>query len=245
MRDAYTVFWRDFLILRKRFLRFFAGSMVGPLLYLTAFGWGLGMHVQMGETTYLNFVVPGILALSAMNGSFNATSVSLNMARLYHRTLEEFLVSPISVWSLVLGNVFGGVLRGFISAAIILLLAFLFGAHLNVLTPWFFAALFLTCFLFASLGVVAAMLINSHEDMARFSTFVILPMSFLCGTFFRLEKFPAFVAHFVQILPLTHSTLALRAAALGADFPFVSLAVLAGYAAFLFGLGIWATSRVE
>ncbi|NPV28069.1 MAG: ABC transporter permease [Firmicutes bacterium] len=244
MRDTYTVFWRDFLMLRKRFLRFFAGSMVSPLLYLTAFGWGLGRNIQFGGTSYLDFVVPGILALSAMNGSYNATGTSLNISRLYHKTLEEFLVSPISVWSLVLGNVLGGVLRGLISAAIILVLAFFFGArmHLNL---WFFAALFLTCFLFASLGLVAAMLVNSHEDMARFGTFVILPMSFLCGTFFRVEKFPPLVAGFVQVLPLTHSALALRAAALGAEFPFASLGVLAGYAALFFGLGFWVTLRVE
>jgi Nod factor-specific ABC transporter NodJ protein len=244
LRDAYTVFWRELLLLRKKLLRFFAGSMVSPLLYLTAFGWGLGRSIQFDGTSYLDFVVPGIVALSAMNGSYNAAGLSLNTSRLYYRVFEEFLVSPISIPSLVLGNVLGGCLRGLLSSVIILILAYLFGAHLHC-NLWFFAALFLTCFLFSALGVVAAMVVNSHEDMARFGTFVILPMSFLCGTFFRVEKFPPLVAHFIQVLPLTHSALSLRAFALGTGFPSVSLLVLTAYAVFFFVLGIWVTLRVE
>lgn len=244
MRDTYTVFWRELLLLRKKFLRIFAGSMVSPLLYLMAFGWGLGRSIQFGGASYLDFVVPGIVALSAMNGSYNAAGLSLNTSRLYYRVFEEFLVSPISIPSLVLGNVLGGCLRGLLSSVIILILAYLFGAHLHY-NIWFFVSLFLTCFLFSALGVVAAMVVNSHEDMARFGTFVILPMSFLCGTFFRVEKFPPLVSQFIQVLPLTHSALSLRAFALGTGFPSVSLLVLAAYAVFFFVLGIWVTLRVE
>jgi len=92
---------------------------------------------------------------------------------------------------------------------------------------------------------VAAMVVSSHEGMSRFSTFVILPMTFLCGTFFRVEKYPALVAYFVKILPLTHSAVSLRAIALNTGFPMDSMFVLATYAVVLFGLGMWVTFRVE
>ncbi|WP_232294242.1 ABC-2 transporter permease [Syntrophaceticus schinkii] len=114
--DTYTVFWREMVLLRKKFKSFFAGSMVSPLLYLLSFGWGLGRNIQFGSTSYLDFVVPGIVALSAMNASYNATGVSLNVSRLYHKTLEEFLAAPISVSSLVLGNIFSGCFRGLFSS---------------------------------------------------------------------------------------------------------------------------------
>lgn len=244
MRDAWTVVWREVLLLRKKFLGFFAGSMVSPLLYLTAFGWGLGRSIRFGNASYLDFVVPGIIALSAMNGSYNAAGLSLNTSRLYYRVFEEFLISPISVPALVLGNVLGGCLRGLLSSIIILALAYLYGAHLHC-NLGFFVALLLTCFLFSALGVVAAMVVNSHEDMARFGTFVILPMSFLCGTFFRLENFPPLVAKLIQVLPLTHSAISLRAFALETGFPLVSLLVLTAYCVVFFALGIWVTLRVE
>lgn len=244
MGDTYTVLWREMLLLRKKFLGFFAGSMVSPLLYLMSFGWGLGKNIRFGGVSYLDFVVPGIVALSAMNGSYNATGTSLNISRLYYRTFEELLVAPISTWSLVLGSILAGSLRGLFSSVVILVFAYLFGAHLHY-SLWFFVALLLTCCLFSALGLVAAMVVNSHEDMARFGTFVILPMTFLCGTFFRVDKYPPFVAAFIKILPLTHSSLALRDLALNTGFPLLSLVVLAGYTILLFGLGLLVTIRVE
>lgn len=77
------------------------------------------------------------------------------------------------------------------------------------------------------------------------ATFVILPMTFLCGTFFRVEKYPPLVASLVQILPLTHFAVSLRTIALNTGFPLVSLLVLAAYAVVLFALGLWVTFRVE
>jgi Nod factor-specific ABC transporter NodJ protein len=244
MEDVWTVVWRELLLLNKKLLGFFAGSIVSPLLYLTSFGWGLGRSIQFGATSYLDFVVPGILALSAMNGSYNATGLSLNTSRITYKTLEEFLVSPMAVWSLALGHILGGCVRGLLSCGIMLVCALLFGAHLHF-SLWFFVALFLTCFLFSALGLVAAMVVNTHEEMARFGTFVILPMSFLCGTFFQVSKYPRVIAILVQVLPLTHASQSLRALALNTGFPLISLAVLVGYAVIFFGLGIWVTMRVE
>ncbi|NPV89764.1 MAG: ABC transporter permease [Firmicutes bacterium] len=244
MFGAYTVFLRELLLLRKKLPGFFAGSMVGPLLYLMAFGWGLGRNIQLGGVNYLDFVVPGIVAVSAMNGSYNATGTSLNISRLYHRTFEEFLVAPIGVWSIVLGNVLGGCMRGLFSSTVILIMSFFFGARLHY-NFWLIIALFLTCFLFASLGVVAAMVVNSHEDMANFGTFFILPMSFLCGTFFQVDVLPPIVSQIIMLLPLTHSAISIRAIALGAGFPLTSLLVMAGYAIVLFRLGIWVTYKAE
>jgi len=81
--------------------------------------------------------VPGIIALSAMTTSFNAVGSALNMSRLYHKTLEEYLIAPISPGSFVTGKVLAGCVRGVIASLLILGLAFLFGAHIMV-NVWFF-----------------------------------------------------------------------------------------------------------
>jgi len=242
--DFYTVFWREMVVLKRRLWKFLVSRMVSPFLYLVAFGWGLGRSIQMNGGNYLQFVVPGIIALSAMNTSFNSVGTSLNMSRLYHKTLEEYLIAPISAFSVVLGNVLAGSLRGILSSVIILGLAYVFGAKITV-NFWFVLVVLLTCFLFASLGVVAAMTIDSHEDMSNFSTFVILPMSFLCGTFFSSEKLPRLFHYFVELLPLTHASQSLRAIALGYDFPAVSLLVLFGYSLVLFAAGVIVVRRVR
>lgn len=242
--DWYTVFWREMVVLRRRLLKFFTGSLVGPLLYMITFGWGLGRSMQVSGSSYMSFVIPGIVALSAMNGSYNGTGVPINISRFYHKTWEEYLIAPIKPVSLVFGKIIAGCVRGSFSSLLILAFSYCIGTRLH-LNFWFFLALILTSFLFASLGLVAALIIKSHEDMSQFGTFVILPMTFLCGTFFSVDKIPKWIGWLIQALPLTHASRSLRAIALGYDFPVISLIVLLLYCAVLFGGGVCIARRVE
>ncbi|MGQ5711427.1 ABC transporter permease [Desulforudis sp. DRI-14] len=241
--DSYTVFWREMLVFKRTFWKFLASRLVSPILYLVAFGWGLGRSIVTSGGSYLDFAVPGIIALSAMTVSFNAVGVSLNMSRLYHKTLEEYLLAPISPFSFTLGKVLAGMVRGIVGSLIILVLAYLFGAYFE-LGFWVFAVIFLTCALFAALGVVAAMTVSSHEDMSNFSTFVILPMAFLCGTFFRTEKLPGVIADVIYILPLTHASYSLRSLATGEGLPLISFLVLCGYLILFFTVAVRVIRRV-
>ncbi len=211
--DVRTVMWREWLVLNRRLGRFIFSRMVTPILYMLAFGVGLGRAVQMNGGSYLDFVVPGIIALNSMNISFNSVGSPLNMAKLYHKTLEEYLIAPITTPAFLCGKILAGAVRGMISSLIIVALAFLFGANL-ALSPIFFALLILNCLVFAALGAVAALLMKSHEDMANFSTYVLVPMSFLCGTFFRADHLPQGVRLIVELLPLTPASHAIRAAAM-------------------------------
>jgi hypothetical protein len=80
--DFYAVFWREMVTLKRTFFKFFASRLVSPLLYLIAFGWGLGRGIKMDGGNYLEYVVPGIIALSAMSTSFNAVGTSLNISHI-------------------------------------------------------------------------------------------------------------------------------------------------------------------
>ena len=79
--------------------------------------------------------------------------------------------------------------------------ALLFGAHFTM-TPLFFCVLVLNCIIFAEIGFLAAMKINTYEEMAQVNTYILLPMSFLCGTFFSTQALPAAVRYFIALLPL-------------------------------------------
>jgi len=244
LEDVYTVFWRDWVVLNRRLVKFVLSRMISPVLYLVAFGWGIGRSLPVNGGNYLDFILPGIMALNAMNISFSAVGSPLNMSRLYHKTLEEYLIAPVSPGSFVAGKVLAGALRGLISCAVIFVLAYVFGANLAV-NAGFILTLALTCLLFAAMGLVAAMLINSHEDMASFNTYVLLPMSFLCATFFLPDRLPSVVRWFIDLLPLTHATYALRAIGAGLETPWLSVGVLAVYTIALLAVGAWTMIRVR
>ncbi|MEK6775581.1 MAG: ABC transporter permease [bacterium] len=240
----YTIFWREMLSIRKKFWKFLAGSLVMPVLYLITFGWGLGRGMSVHGLDYLVFVLPGIIALSAMNNSFSGVAITLNISKLYYRTIEEILVSPVGHWSIALGRVLAGCFKGLFSAVLLILISLMLHVQIRY-SAAFFGILFLTCFIFASLGVLAAMLARSHEDMTNFTNFVILPMSFLSGTFFPPDRLPEPFATLIMVYPLTHAAISLRSLVAGNGVPLTSLLVILFYAALFFILGGREIRRLE
>ena len=226
--DIWTVFWRDWIVLKRRMVKFILSRMVAPTLYLVAFGWGLGRSIQVDSGTYLDFLVPGILALNSMNISFNSIT-PVHTERLFFKSLEEYLISPINPDSYVIGKMLAPIFRGLISSAIILVMAWLFGADLTI-TPLFLVILILNCLVFAEIGFLAAMKISSHEEMSQVNTYILLPMSFLCGTFFKTTTMPDVFRWFIAFLPLTHTSYLLRGIAQSQPVAMESVAVLVIYA---------------
>ena len=151
LQDIWTVFWRDWIVLQRRLKKFIFSRMVAPLLYMVAFGWGLGRSIQVTDGSYLDFLVPGILALNSMNISFNSVT-PVHSERIYHKSLEEYIIAPVVPEAFVIGKVLAAVLRGLISSAIILVLAVLFGAQLH-LTPLFLLVLVVNCIIFSEIGL--------------------------------------------------------------------------------------------
>jgi len=244
MSGMRAVLWREYLFFKRRWWTITTGSMVAPLLYLVAFGWGLGKTVNLGGVAYIDFIVPGVLALSTMNVSFNAVATPLSIARLYDKTLEEYLVAPITVYSFAAGKILAGAARGLYAAAILLVMSWFFRANFNF-NPWFVTLLCLNCLVFSSLGFLMALRIKSHPDMARFNNFMITPMILVCGTFFSVDRVPYPFSQIISLLPLTPANQGLRAAALGSELPWTAPTVQLVYLAVFLVLGLKACFEVE
>ena len=244
LRDIYSVLWVDLRFLRRHWLRTLATSLVNPVLYLVAFGYGLGGGISFDGYSYLAFVMPGIIALTAMSSSYGGAGLKLHIDRLFYRCFDEYLMSPISLFSLAVGKTLIGVVRGLISTVAILAVGVIISPTL-IVSPLFILVLVSSCFVFSFLGVLIGMWAKSHQDMTTFNTLVILPMSFLSGTFFSLNQLPEAVKAVLYLLPLTHSSECLRAAALGQAFPWLSFVALLGFGLLFFAGSMWALKRAS
>jgi ABC-type multidrug transport system permease subunit len=233
LNDIYSILWVDLRFLRRHWRATLATSLVNPLLYLVAFGYGLGRGISFGNVGYLEFVIPGIIALTSMTTRFNGAGSKLNVDRLFYKSFDECLMSPISLYSIVIGKALIGFVRGLLSSVAILAVGVVLSPTLAV-SPVFVLALFVSCFVFALFGVLIGLVINSHSDMSTFSNLVLLPMTFLSGTFFSLSQLPEVAKAVLYILPLTHSSECLRSAALAQPFPWLSFVALAGFGVFFF-----------
>lgn len=207
----YPIFLREILIFERRLLRlgYVVSAFLMPLLYLLAFGLGLGRQVAIAEGTYLNYLLPGLLAMSSMINSYTWVANGLAMGRLYFHTFQVYIQAPVSPAAIVWGQVAAGIMRGVFSSVILVVVGLVVGSSLS-LTPIFFLSLFINCLLFAALGVVVGMRAKTHEDTANFSNFFIMPMAFFSGTFFPIHQMPWVLQVLVSVLPLTHTNNLLR-----------------------------------
>ncbi len=243
MSGMLAIYYREILILRKKLFRQLASMSVSPLLYLVAFGLGMGRDVRVGGHAYLEFLIPGLVAMSSMVQAF-AIASEINIARFYWHIFEEFQAAPIRNIAYVTGEVLAGVTRALISTAIILIIGLFSGVTLAY-NFHFWLAVLLNSFLFASLAVGLAMLVKSHSDQALLSNFFITPMAFLGGTFFPVDKMPDWARTLLHFLPLTHASSAIRAAAFDEPVDPFSYLLLAGLGVALFVLAFQCVNRAR
>ncbi len=243
--DMLTVFWGDWLDLRVRIPQVAASGLVSPLIYILAFGLGLGSAIDQVTTppagdNYLEFILPGMVALSSMVISFGGTTFSICGDRLFTKTFEEMLLYPVHPLALHLGKMLAGIVRGLMTAGSVILVAILFtGRFWSFINPLFLLLVVLNCAVFAGLGVIVGLNVKSLESVGLFNNFLIVPMSFLGGTFFDPSTLPMALKVIVYLLPLTYTTVGLRAAAYQpiAEFPWFTIPVLIVAAAVLAAIG--------
>jgi ABC-2 type transport system permease protein len=236
MRQVMAVILRELIILKRKAWRYVFSFSVSPLLYLITFGWAARGRYAPEGGDYMTFMLPGLIAMSSMTNSF-ALSTEINVARFYWKTFDEIQSTPVPDWAYALGEVLSGMLRGGLAAGIVILLGFLFGVPLHI-SPMLGLAIGLTTFVFASIAITTAMLARSHADQGMLSSFVITPMAFLCGTFFPVDVYPAWIQGLVKVLPLTPAAQAMRAAALGQPAQWGPILYLCGAAVVSFTLAV-------
>jgi ABC-type multidrug transport system permease subunit len=246
LADSLTVFWGDWLDLRVRIAQVAASGLVSPLIYILAFGLGLGSTLDQAITppagdNYLEFILPGMVALSSMTISFGGTTFSICGERLYSKTFEEILLLPVHPMALFLGKMMAGVVRGLMTSASVIVISLVASGNWHFLSPLFLITLVLNCSVFAGLGVIVGLNVKSLEGVGLLNNFLIVPMSFLGATFFDPSTLPLVLKGIVYLLPLTYTSTSLRAAAYLplSEFPWYSIPVLVAIALLLSAIGAY------
>ncbi len=216
--DSLTIFWGDWLELRARVVQIASSGLISPLIYILAFGFGLGNSIKPGAAisssfdNYLEFILPGMVALSSMTVSFVGTTFSICGDRLFTKNFEELLLVPVHPLALHTGKMLAGVLRGLMTSLGVMVVGIAFSGNWRFLHPLFLLILILSCSVFAGLGVIVGLTVKSLEAVGLYNNFIIIPMSFLGATFFDPSTLPAAFKVVVYLLPLTYASIGLRGA---------------------------------
>ncbi|MGO0122963.1 ABC transporter permease [Desulfothermobacter acidiphilus] len=240
MRDWFPIVWEEMLTWRHRFWFYLITYTLSPLIFLLSFGLGVGYRFRLmlpGNVSYLEFLVPGIVALAVFNNAVSSVIIRLFYSRLFFRTFEAYRLAPVSNFSLWWGFVLTGALRGLFAGLIVLLLALLLIPGVRL--PWHLLYwLPLAAIVCSSFGVFLGFCLRSFDDQALINEFLLIPMSFFSGTLAALDRLPPFLQKLIWLSPLTPVTQALRHVFACKPVPFSLMVLLAAWLV-LFGLLSW------
>lgn len=233
MDIVYTLWLRSM----KRYLRSksrIVGSIAMPLFFLVFLGFGLNSVVQipgLGGTNYIQFLVPGIVAMSVL-----FTSVFSGVQIIWDKQfgfLKETLVAPISRLEIMVGQTVGGATTAFIQGLLILVLSLFVGLQITGIPGFLVAFGFMALIgvAFTAFGIAIA---SRMEDMTGFQlimNFVIFPIFGLSGALFPISSLPEWARPITLIDPLTYGVEGIRYGLTGVSqiSPLVCLTVLGGF----------------
>lgn len=165
----------------------FLPSVITTTLYFLIFGTFIGSQVgKIGDHTYMQFIVPGLVMMTVITNSFTNVIFSFYGAK-FQKNLEELMVAPVSYWTIIAGFITGGVLRSLIVGTLTLIVSMFF-TQLHLVH--FFAVIFFivtSSTLFALAGLVNGIYAKSFDDMSIFLTFVLTPLTYLGGVFYSVK----------------------------------------------------------
>src|SRR5262245_54964898 len=205
-------------------------------LYVIIFGRLVGNRIgQMDGVPYMTFIAPGLIMMAVITNSFaNVVSSFFSSKLMLH--LEEMLVAPLAHSTIVLGFVVGGVVRGLLVAALVVVVA-LFFTNLHVVHPFVtITTIVLTAVVFSTAGLFNAIFAKTFDDISIIPTFVLTPLTYLGGVFFSTALLPPFWQKVALVNPILYMVNAFRYGMLGkSDIPILwAYAIMIGFAAALF-----------
>ena len=189
-----------------RFMKVPVQTVLAPLisniLYMLIFGGMLQTRsVGIEGISYLNFLVPGLATMGAIFASFQNPSFSI-ISQKFQNTIQDLNSYPISITEKILAFIFGGMFRG-VLVGILTYAATIFFVGYEVEYPIFFIlALTATSFVFASLGLIAGLVLDNFEKMNFALAIVITPLTYLGGVFFEISKLPGVLSAIKYINPI-------------------------------------------
>lgn len=211
MSGFVAVFRREMLLMQKKVgkLGYVFSSVLFPVIYLFAFGWGFGSRMDVNGG-YVPFLAQGIISLTVMLNAFQQTSLAVSINRLYFGTFQTLILSPVPPWQTAAALVAAGVVRGVLMGGLIYGVAY----WVFAVPPLAFTAVvgvILEGIFFGAFGLLIGLLVSDPDEISFVNNFIITPMMYFCGSFFPVTHLPEQWQMLLGILPLSLANSLVRA----------------------------------
>ena len=203
----WPVFLRNLLVWKKLAIPSLVGNIAEPLIWLVAFGYGMGTLVGQvtfngQQISYILFLASGSICMSAMQAaSFEALYSAFSRMHV-QKTWDGIMNAPVSLDDVVFAETLWAAFKALFTATAILGVMLILGiSHAwTLLLAW--PILLLTGLTFACIAMIFTALAKGYDFFTYYFTLFLTPMMFLSGVFFPREQLPSWVQVIAQWLPL-------------------------------------------
>ena len=191
-----------------RFLTVFGQTIIGPVV--TAILFLLVISLAIGDersnvlgVPFIQFLAPGLIAMQVIQQSFSHSSSSLLMGKVMGN-IVDLIGAPLSASEVSLTIILASVTRAIIISVIsIIIFSLIIEIQIkNYLI--FILYLFLTSFIMGGAGFIAGLWAEKFDNMATVTNFIIVPLSFLSGTFYSINRLPEYLNKLSYYNPFFH-----------------------------------------
>jgi lipooligosaccharide transport system permease protein len=222
---------RNYIAYRGAWYLFLTGFLE-PVFYLFSIGVGVGQLVSgftfNGQVVpYAEFVAPGMLAASAMNGALLDSTFNFFFKLKYAKTFDQMLATPLTTGDVARGELSWSLLRGGTYSLVFLLVMVAMGLVHSWWAVLVLPAALLIGTAFGAAGMALTTYMRSWQDF-EYVTLATLPLFLFSATFFPLSAFPTWLGWIVEATPLYRGVVLVRELTTGAVGPasLVSVAYL-------------------
>ncbi len=246
----WPVFQRNLLVWRKLAVPSLLANIAEPLMWLVAFGYGLGalvgqLEVDGTRVPYILFLASGSICMSAMNAaSFEALYSAFSRMHV-QKTWDGILNAPVALDDVVLAEMLWAAFKSLFTITAILgvMLGLGISHSPKLLVAW--PVLLGVGITFSCIALVFNALAKGYDFFTYYFTLFLTPMMFLSGVFFPQSQLPALVREIAQWLPLTAAVELVRPLFLDRwpEHALRHAAVLAAYSAAAFWVALALTRK--
>ena len=198
---TWTLYQKEVL----RFLNVWLQTIFSPLISSLLFLLVLSLAIGKGRSDVLGvpfiiFLAPGLIAMQVIQQAFSHSSSSFMIGKIQGNILD-LLYAPLSASEVTISVSLASVTRSFIIAAVSIVIFYLI---VGIEIKHFFTLVlftFLSSFILGNVGIIAGLWAEKFDHMATVTNFVIVPLSFLSGTFYSIEKLPKFLQILSEMNP--------------------------------------------
>jgi lipooligosaccharide transport system permease protein len=250
----WPVFLRNLLVWRKLAIPSLVGNIAEPLMWLVAFGYGMGAlvgQVTVGgaghevKVPYILFLASGSICMSAMQAaSFEALYSAFSRMHV-QKTWDGIMNAPVRLDDIVLAEMLWAAFKSLFTVTAILVVMLILGISYSpkLLVAW--PILLGVGITFSCMALIFNALAKGYDFFTYYFTLFLTPMMFLSGIFFPLEQLPAVVRTISSWLPLTNAVELVRPLFMDQwpEHPWRHLGVLTVFAALSFWVALALTRK--